>query len=270
MEAAEGFRMWLRTNRNVLETTINLYVRTISRFLSEYNEPTLENINEFVSKSFRDKNSGYVKYAFKHYLEYIGKPELYDDVVRVRHGPRKKKGVYVPRNDLLEIVQKVSPEAYRIVALIQMCTGARAHEILSVKKDDIDRECKNIRIVTKGGNERFIHIPERFRKDILSFVNKRVNPYPFLRGALSGSLRKVVYNNYRYYYNSVKRAAASVGYPRFSTHDFRRNFANELDEMGYNLTKIQRALGHARIETTVRYIEKSKETHKEAVEMLWG
>lgn len=271
--AQNEFGNWLREHTSLLESTIDSYTRVIRRFLEGYGEVTLDNINKFVSDSFRNKRSGYVKYAFREYLRAVGQYDLYGQVVKVRHKPRKKHGTFIPQEDLLRIVNKTNPEAYRIVAMIQMCTGARAHEVLAIKQADIKFNSKEkelmIVLITKGMKKQQKYIPVRFQKEIMIFTEKVNRQFPFLRGRYSGSMKKSQYNNYRYYYAAVKRAAISVGFPEFTTHDFRRNFAEALGKIGFRIQDIQKALGHSRIETTMKYMDESRETHKEAVKALW-
>lgn len=259
-----------------METTVNLYQRTIKRFLNEYGEPTIENINRFVSDSFREKNSNYVKYAFKFYLKSIGKEEIYKDIVPVKTTPRKKHGVYLSQQELMGIAKGTQPLTYRIVALVQLCTGARASEVLSFKKSDVIRQNGDIvfKMFGKGGKEIYKHIPPMFQEEILSFIERKNGNFPFLRGNITitnqSSLKRIVSNNYRYYFTAIKRSAKHNGFPDFASHDFRRNFANHLQEKNFNIRNIQKAMGHSMIETTLRYIDESRETHKEATRLLWG
>ncbi len=259
-----------------METTVKLYSRTVKRFLNEYGEPTLENINRFVSDSFRERNSNYVKYSFKFYLKFIGKEEIYKEIVPVKTTPRKKHGIYLSQQELLQIVKGIQPLTYRIVALVQLCTGARASEVLSFKKSDIIRHNGDVvfKMFGKGGKEIYKHIPPVFQEEILSFIEKKNSEFPFIRGQVTvtnrSALKRLVNNNYRYYFTSLKRSAKRNGYPDFASHDFRRNFANHLQEKNFNIRNIQKAMGHSMIETTLRYIDESRETHKEAINLLWG
>ncbi|MHA1874034.1 MAG: hypothetical protein ACTSVB_07960 [Candidatus Heimdallarchaeaceae archaeon] len=268
-----SFKKWLKDNSALMERTIILYNRTVNRFLREYGEVSLETLNKFVTNSFRNKRSCYVKYAFRYYLKFIGKEELYKQIVPVKVSPVKKEGVYLPAEKLFKIVNGIQEETFRMVALLQCITGGRSHDILSIEKAQI-KEKKDgslqITLITKGNKKRYVFIPKHYTNTITQFVEKYDRKYPFLKNwNKDESLRKAVDRNYRYYYNYVKESAKKLGYKNFATHDFRRNFIDDVQDITRDIRQTAVASGIT-VDTAIRYLNKKvgEEQLKEIIKKI--
>lgn len=267
------FREWLRNNTDLMERTILNYDRTIDRFHSHFFDPTVENINRFISQSTKESTSYYVKYAFKHYLEYIGKPEIYKMLVKIKQKPRKKKGCYISEDNIKRIINNITNPVHRAVAIVQYLTGARAGDVLRFSSENIitDGESVRMRLITKGGKEHIVFIPKKYSVRITQFIETRNKKYPFLEGT-SDDFRKWVDTNYRYYYNSLKAAASSAGFPKFTSHDFRRNFLEDVFDNTKDIRAAQNLAGHSSLQYTLKYVKAhaADERLKEIVEELRG
>jgi integrase len=73
---------------------------------------------------------------------------------------------------------------------------------------------------------------------------------------------KLYRKNYYDYWQDLHKTCEMVGVDpkKFSTHDWRRNFANKIWTDVLNkkdIEALRRALGHAHIDTTVRYLRHS-------------
>lgn len=266
-----NFKEWLKDNSPLMERTIIMYSRTINRFLSSYDNVDLQNINKFVTDSFRNKRSCYVKYAFKYYLEFINKEEMYKKIVPVKVSPVKKEGVYLPSKKLFKIVNGIKDETFRIVALLQYITGGRSHDILGIEKTRIKEnkdESLQIILIAKGNKKRYVFIPKHYVNTITKFVEKCQKKYPFLRGDTE-NLRSAVDRNYRYYYNHVKASAKKLGYDKFATHDFRRNFIDDVQTATEDIRQSANVSGIT-VGTAIKYLNKKieKEKSKEIIERI--
>jgi len=272
-----SFQNWLSDNTTLGERTILNYSRTIERFFDEYNDPSIENINKFISKINRNTRTTYIKYAFKYYLEFMGRFDDYKRVVGIREKPKKNNGVYLSNDELLNIVRNIEDETYRLVALLQYITGVRATDVLENTWRNItdfpDGSVKiMIGIKSKGRRkEHTVFIPSKYVKGLRYFVETCGRKYPFLR-AYSDTFRKRVDNNYRYYYEAVKKSAKSLGYPKFSTHDFRRNFLEAVFTKTKNIRIAKDLAGHSNIQYTIKYLKVHEDEGKlrDAVDELRG
>lgn len=269
------FKGWLRDNTTLREGSINLYARTINNFYRSYEELTTSNINSFVSKSVRSRNCYYMKYAFRHYLDYVGEPELYAGVLKVKIPSRKKLRKYYPRKMLLDLIRAIKNEKYRDIATIQFMTVARARGILTLHSDrvDLNFDEKMIRLVfiEKGDKEAFAFLMRKYELIIKKYLGKG---YLFLnekaKHADPDYFETLVQNERHYYYESVRSAARAIGLDNFGTHDFRRNAAELLKKSGANAVNLMGVMNHSDIRITLGYFNEDSEDSKELFNQLQG
>ena len=144
----------------------------------------------------------------------------------------------------------------RDAAVIEVffATGARVYEISNVRAENINLNSGLIRIMGKGGKERYIQISNTAVLDILRkyyaenepeikksgyfFINNRGNRYT------EQSIRLM-----------LKKYTLKAGIQRKITpHMFRHSFATYLIEEGVDVSCVQQILGHSSIKTTQIYI----------------
>jgi len=144
----------------------------------------------------------------------------------------------------------------RDIAIVEVffATGARVYEVSNIRADCIDLESGSIRIMGKGGKERYIQIVDEEVFDILKryyfenekdikksgdfFVNRRGSRFT------EQSIR-----------NMLKKYTKGAGIDRNITpHMFRHSFATYLIEEGVDISCVQQILGHSSIKTTQIYI----------------
>lgn len=133
-------------------------------------------------------------------------------------------------------------------------TGARVYEISNIRVENINLNSGLIRIMGKGGKERYIQISNTAVLDILRkyyaenepeikksgyfFINNRGNRYT------EQSIRFM-----------LKKYTLKAGIQRTITpHMFRHSFATYLIEEGVDVSCVQQILGHSSIKTTQIYI----------------
>lgn len=262
------FKDWMRSHTSLQEGSILLYARTISRFDDEYggNEVTEESLNCFVADSFRGKNSGYAKYAFKYYLEWLGMPELYKKIVKVRSNPRRKLGTFLPEGTINKLILNIADDKYKDIATLQFATGARARGILTLRAENIDMDYSpdviRLRFIEKGGKEK-VSFLDRSYEAVLKKYMKGSTGYMFIPE--SENMETCIATHRSYYFIQLNRSALSMGLAKFGTHDFRRNVAELLRKKYHDIFLIKKVLGHSRIETTVKYFSESPEDAREAI-----
>ena len=144
----------------------------------------------------------------------------------------------------------------RDIAVVEtlFATGARVSEISNIKKENINLNTGVIRIMGKGGKERYILIGERSVLELLkryyeqNYENIKQSGYFFVNRDgerfSEQSIRLM-----------IKRYAKNAGIERNITpHMFRHSFATYLIEEGVDISCVQRILGHSSIKTTQIYI----------------
>lgn len=273
------YKEWLRSNTKLSENSISLYGRTAQAYFKEHSELTLENINFYVTKSFREKSSLYVKYSFKPLLEFMGFeldtdgiPTMYKRVVAVKQKPRKKHGKYLPAKMIRQIIEEISNEELRDIAELQYATGARAFEIIELREENIDWEFNpeiiRIYLGTKGGREGVTFLDRLTYGSILEKYCSGKPGFLFLPDTLAydeEELKRAVNTKRSYLYEEIKKVTKKLGIERLGTHDLRRNVSEELRKSGADLRTIQKALNHTNINTTMKYFSDNREDVSKAV-----
>lgn len=144
----------------------------------------------------------------------------------------------------------------RDVAVVEMlfAVGARVYEISNIQRECIDLNSGTMRIMGKGGKERYLNVASPSVLELLRryykaneklicesgyfFVNRNGNRYT------EQSIRLM-----------VKKYCRLAGIERNITpHMFRHSFATYLIEEGVDISCVQPILGHSSIKTTQIYI----------------
>ena len=205
--------------------------------------PLKEQIEEYITYLHRKYKQKTVKRkiasvkAFYNYLE---------DVEIIAENPfhkikvRFKEKVTLPRiipreeiehilNHIYKCLNKSTEKSRRYilrdVAVVELffATGARVYEISNIKEDCVDLHTGLIRIMGKGGKERYVQI----------------------------SNTSVLYILKQYFDEYTKQAGIKRN---ITPHMFRHSFATYLIEEGVDISCVQQILGHSSIRTTQIYI----------------
>ena len=154
--------------------------------------------------------------------------------------------------ELLERLKKENTRTYQLTSLL-LFTGARFIEIASLTWNDINFDSNMIYFKpTKDGNSRFTIMTKRVREVIetlkdennsttLVIPNTQSNQYDKMPKYFQKSVDNIVKGN--------KKATKN----RITTHTLRHTHASWLAQDGVDIIHIKEALGHKRIETTMRY-----------------
>jgi len=157
-------------------------------------------------------------------------------------------------NKLLE----ASCEHLKPIIITALNTGLRLGEILNLKWENVDMD-REVITVTETKSSKIRHIPiNNHLKETLKCV-KLTNDKVFCdnNGRPMDSIKTA-------FKNAIRRSG--IRYCRF--HDLRHTFASRLVEKNVNIVTVKELLGHADINTTMRYAHPAPEYKKQAVEAL--
>lgn len=183
--------------------------------------------------------------------------------VKIKFKENMKLPRIIPRAEIERLLnfvygpqEKNSKWQLRDIAVIEIffATGARVYEISNLRADCIDLSSGTIKILGKGGKERYIQVgtPDiievlkryyaKFQQEINEsgyfFINQRGNRFS------EQSIR-----------NMLRKYTLLSGIDRNITpHMFRHSFATYLIEEGVDVSCVQQILGHSSIKTTQIYI----------------
>lgn len=172
--------------------------------------------------------------------------------------PKKKRHLptVFSRDDLVRMIESTKNSKHRLLLELLYGSGIRVGEAIKMKTDAISISDRTALIKEgKGGKDRIVILSQRFIQDFVlcNSVRKDASPYLFPSDHGNPHISK------RTAQLIVKQAAKRAGIKaRIFPHALRSSCATHLLDNGIPLPHIQRLLGHARIETTQRYIGVTK------------
>ena len=168
---------------------------------------------------------------------------------------------YLQREQIQKLME-ACPAWLCPIVLIDMNTGLRRGEILSLEKGSIDMRNRLIIIEKTKNNDRKIIPMNQVVFEIISGLPARMDT-TFIFTDEKGkrlSANKVSM--------AFKRACRKAGMEDFTFHDLRHHFASYLTMSGQNQRTVQELLGHKDPKMTMRYSHLSPEHLRSAVESL--
>lgn len=142
-------------------------------------------------------------------------------------------------------------------------TGMRRGEIFGLLKSCVDIKNGYIELLkTKSGKARKIPISNKLKPILEKALNDKTNESEYV----------FVNPETRTKYNDIKHAFSNLllkaKIKNFRFHDFRHTVATRMVEAGIDLAVVQEILGHANIQTTMRYAHPVPERKKQAIDAL--
>lgn len=237
-------------------------------------EPDKEKIEEYITelhKKYKQKTVKRKIASIKAYYRYLEDEEIVPENPFRKIKVKFKETIILPRiipreeieqllNYMYNSLEENNMSSYkyqlRDVAVVEVffATGARVYEISNIRADSINLNSGLIRIMGKGGKERYVQISNSC---ILTILKKY---YAENESAIKKSGFFFVNNRKsRYTEQSIrlmlKKYTKLAGIGRNITpHMFRHSFATYLIEEGVDVSCVQRILGHSSIKTTQIYI----------------
>lgn len=253
------------------DNAVKMYSKVAKIFSKQHGEPNEKNVRQFIiDKVYRPgRRSNSYYYGLKKYLKFLKQSSLMDNLKYPKAKTKKSRRVYLDTEARMQLINNLSEGKHKIIATIQMLTGARYSDIARMKRGDITPEVYQdmpiIRFYFKGKGDKDyqkIIIKNDINKWIWSFICDSFNrgDYYFLDSA-SKRLppeQKLLDSNFNRYWHDIKRALQTIGidHKTFASHDFRRSiardyyFANDKD-----ISKLKSFLNHNSIATSLLYID---------------
>lgn len=234
--------------------------------------PDKEKIEEYITqlhKNYKQKTVKRKIASIKAFYNYLEENEIIAENPFRKIKVKFKETVTLPRIIPREEIEKLLNHMYqclnehnktfrkymlRDIAVIEVffATGARVYEISNIREESINLNTGLIRLMGKGGKERYVQISNTSVLEVLKkyydenkqtirkcgyfFINNRENRYT------EQSIRMM-----------LKKYTKQAGIERNITpHMFRHSFATYLIEEGVDVSCVQQILGHSSIKTTDR------------------
>lgn len=232
-------------------------------------EPDKAKLEEFITelhKKYKQKTIKRKLASVKAFYSYMEENDWIQDSPLRKVKVKFKENITLPRviprkeiEQLLNFMYDMKEKSrfyLRDLAIVEtlFATGARVYEVSNIRRDCVDLETGLIRIMGKGGKERYIQIENTAILELLKKYYKehettiRESGYFFINQRGS----RFTEQSMRF---MIKKYAQASGIERKITpHMFRHSFATYLIEEGADISCVQQLLGHSSIRTTQIYI----------------
>ena len=267
---------YCRFRKELDEKTIKAYRIDLRQYFEfvDCDMPEKRQIEAYITdlhKRWRQKTVKRKIASVKAFYRYLEDEELLSDnpfrKIRVKFKETQVLPRIIPRAEIERLLNSMYARLagdgagggkylVRDIAVVEglFATGARVSEVCSIRADALELDAGLVRIMGKGGKERYIQIGEPAVRELL----KRY--YTENEAAIKASGYFFVNRlGGRYTEQSVrgmlKRYTRLAGIERNITpHMFRHSFATYLIEEGADISCVQQILGHSSIKTTQIYV----------------
>jgi site-specific recombinase XerD len=244
--------------------------------LRGYSDKTIKNYKfynkkfiEYIKKSPRDTNKDDIKEYLNYLIDNKAKPrtinmaysalKFYYSVFmnkqlfkRIKRCKIEKDIPFVlSRDEIIAMINCTKNIKHKLLIELLYSSGTRIEETVKIKVQYIDFEQKLIFIKAgKGKKDRYIITSERFINDLNYYLRRREFKSQYVFDTINSHM------TVRAAQAVTKKAAKRAGIvKRVYPHLLRASFATHLLEDKTPLNKIQKLMGHTRINTTMDYIK---------------
>ncbi len=254
------------------ENTIKSYTNMIISYFNEYDELSVNNINDFIDskKSYSSKNL--IKASLRDFSVFLYNNNIIDNVIdldKTKHIKKTKKlPVFLEDNEaenFMNVVKESGNIVHILSSSIMINLALRISECLSLKVSDINFKENRLWIhitedyKTKSGKERIVYFNNNLAdllKNYISIFSLKNNDKLF---NISGSQLLRV----------IKKYAKKAGIAKNITpHKLRHTCATKCLKEGVQLEVIKELLGHESILTTEIYTHVTKDSKKQVAQLV--
>jgi len=137
----------------------------------------------------------------------------------------------------------------RAILEMLLSTGARASELVSLNKDDINLQNRTAFIINgKGGKNRIVYFSQVAAKYYAEYLSTR---HDTREAAFVSKYGRLTVSGLR---ALLKTLGKESGVDNVHPHRFRRTLASNLADRGMAISEIMKILGHSNINTTMIYV----------------
>lgn len=244
-------------------------------------KPKIEAYITHLHKKYKQKTVKRKTASVKAFYAFLEEEEIISDnpfrKIRIRFKETLVLPRIIPRKEIEILLNymythKQSADKFwqRDIAIVEtlFATGARVYEISNIQKECVDLNGGLIRIMGKGGRERYVQIVQR---PVLRLLRKY---YEANEAAIRDSGYFFVNRDGKRYTEQsvrlmIKKYCRLAGIERNITpHMFRHSFATYLVEAGADISCVSPLLGHTSIKTTQIYVHVASKMQAEILRSM--
>jgi integrase/recombinase XerD len=268
---------WVTKLRSELrsERTIEMYRYLAEQFLREYPDPTRLEVQQYLTERLDSGRSPAfvenVRKALSSLFRFLceeglapGNPISGLKAIRVPYSEKKLPAPEDIQRVLgVSFTRRKNADKTRTMVTLLMTTGLRLSEALSLRKDSIDFNAKEMTVVGKGGKQRVVPLLQVTADILAAYIKKYPMSSPFVFPGDTRTGHAEIHNVEK----TLRHACVRAGVRPFTPHQLRHFYATEMLRRGAKLEVVGRILGHSGIGVTAdiyRHV-RTEEMH-EAVE----
>ena len=286
------FLDFLEFDKGYSDRTIENYDRDITKFeiyITEYSinykKLSKENIFDFhsdLSSTIGPRSFSRILSSLRTFYKYLFSQNLITDMVlntvKSYPSPKFKKSIpsFLPEEKIYDVLNKIDKSKKdhfikirdKAIIMLFFTSGLRLDEMTSLILGDIDFDNNSIKVLGKGGKERFSNFDDITKKLIVDYL-KIIGKYPLSKSNINNNLfvnkdnKSLTRNNIQYIVTSnLKGLSLSA----FGPHTLRHSFATHLINKGVGISAIQSLLGHSNLSSTQIYSHVSLEKLQDTID----
>jgi len=286
------FLDFLQYDKGYSERTIENYQRDITKFevyITEfsinYKKLSKENIFDFhsdLSSSIGPRSFARILSSLRTLYKYLFSQKLINDIVlnniKSYPSPKFKKSIpsFLNQEKIYDILAKIDESTKnssikirdKAIIMLFFTSGLRLEEMTNLILRDIDFDNNSIKVLGKGGKERYSNFDDLTHQLIIDYLNK-IRKFPLSKSNIDDNLfvdkdnKSLTRNNIQYIVTSnLKGLSISA----FGPHTLRHSFATHLLNKGVGISAIQSLLGHAKLSSTQIYTHVSLEKLQDTID----
>ena len=279
------FFEFLEYDKGYSVRTIENYERDIKKFevysrefSIDYKKLSKENIFDFhsdLSSSIGPRSFSRILSSLRTFYKYLFSQNIVNDLVlnsiQTYPSPKFKKSIpsFLTQEKIYEVLDKIDlsdkHELIKVrdkaIIMLFFTSGLRLEEMTSLVLCDIDLDNNSIKVLGKGGKERYSNF-DKFTNELIIKYLAKIKKYPLLKSNINNNLfvdkdnKSLSRNNIQYIVmNNLKGLSLSS----YGPHTLRHSFATHLLNKGVGISAIQSLLGHAKLSSTQIYTHVSLE-----------
>ena len=279
------FFEFLEYDKGYSVRTIENYERDIKKFeiysrefSIDYKKLSKENIFDFhsdLSSSIGPRSFSRILSSLRTFYKYLFSQNIVNDLVlnsvQKYPSPKFKKSIpsFLSQEKIYEVLDKIDlsdkHELIKVrdkaIIMLFFTSGLRLEEMTSLVLGDIDLDNNSIKVLGKGGKERYSNF-DKFTNELIIKYLAKIKKYPLLKSNINNNLfvdkdnNSLSRNNIQYIVmNNLKELSLSS----YGPHTLRHSFATHLLNKGVGISAIQSLLGHAKLSSTQIYTHVSLE-----------
>lgn len=278
----DGFKIYLQNILRLSANTVNSYLFDIQSFLKFFSTSnittlSLQDFRRFLSDRITEQNISLSSNAraisaikcFYKFLEI--NHNIKNEEIKKLKSPKLPKTLpkALKEEEIMHLLQTEDDIKYKAIIFLIYATGMRISEALSLKKKDITKSTKFLKIKGKGGKERIIPLLENARNEILNYIAKSeislLPEYPLFASSQRDKTGIPKAITAREVQKFLQMRRINNNLPRFTTpHALRHSFATHIIKNGGSIRSVQSLLGHTSLSTTQKYVKIEEDTLKKA------